>query len=265
MVLILMLISLTGVMGAFRVANLGESILGNTSDYSRTVAAAEALLRDAETDIRGRLPVIGDPATTGVTSPFAMNADGALGVPCNTTVPAAGQRVIGCRLVEDPPGSGNSVWFPRSSEDLENVTRIATANDSTYRCKSGLCTPPTVTSLTGTQAIEKNISAMFGFGAYYGQYTGANPSTGDSNPSLSANRASATSLPSDGQPWGRYWVEVFRYAESVSSGAAAAANLVPDPSAPYIYRITAIARGRKPGSQVVIKSFYVPNPASQNR
>jgi hypothetical protein len=57
-VLVLLLLSLTAVLGALRYSNLNEAMLGNTSDYNRTFAAAEALVRDAEIDIRVAAPLI---------------------------------------------------------------------------------------------------------------------------------------------------------------------------------------------------------------
>jgi Tfp pilus assembly protein PilX len=87
-VLVLLLLSLTAVLGALRYSNLNEAMLGNTSDYNRTFAAAEALVRDAEIDIRGRLP------------PYTLQADGSRGTPCRPT--AAGSLTTlagfqGCR------------------------------------------------------------------------------------------------------------------------------------------------------------------------
>lgn len=54
-VLVLMLLSLMAVLGSARVANLNEAMLGSTTDYNRARAAAEALMRDAQFDIRSRI------------------------------------------------------------------------------------------------------------------------------------------------------------------------------------------------------------------
>ena len=74
----------------------------------------------------------------------------------------------------------------------------------------------------------------------------------------------AATRPAGGEPWSRYWIEVFVYGQTISVGGSAAGDLVPDPTAPYVYRITAVAQGRKPGTQVVLREVFVPNPISQN-
>lgn len=91
--------------------------------------------------------------------------------------------------------------------------------------------------------------AMLTQAARYGQYTGAVTGT-DSNPLL-ANNA-----------W--YWIEVMRYMDvnqSLLSGGNSNVNMfVYSPSAdkPFVYRITAIARGLRPGTQVVLQTVVVP-------
>lgn len=245
-VLVLLLLSLTAVLGAFRVANLNEAMLGNSSDYNRTWAAAEALVRDAEMDIRGRRP----PYTT-------VQPDGTLGFPCRPNPSNSATSIlveagyIGCRN----QGAGNVPWFPRNSEDFDSVSDITAANDATTRCMQGICMPVDTTSLAH---IEDNLTAMKAFGATYGQYTrNALTAPGVSgNPILNGTGAAA-------KAW--YWVEAFRYTQAVSSGSNLATALVPDPSAPFVYRITAVAQGLKTGTQVVIKSVFVPYPASQDK
>lgn len=245
LVLVLLLLMVTAVTGAFRVANLNESLLGNSSDYQRTYSAAETLLRDAEIDIRGRIP----PLTV-------VQADGMLGTPCKPDISGAATLAgyIGCRQVDTPPGSGTRPWFPRSSEDYDNVSAIVTANSATRLCKEGICIPTTSTFYT--TAIENDLTNMMSLGAYYGQFTGATPGSVSTNPILTANTTA---------PFARYWIEVLRYAEVVASGTNPNANLIPDPSSPFVYRITVVAQGLKSGSRVVLKSVFVPNPASQNK
>lgn len=244
-VLILLLLSLTAVLGAFRVANLNEAMLGNTSDFNRAQAAAEALLRDAEMDIRGRRP----PYTTIQPAPSL-----APGWPCRPT-PAndltsnvTETGYVGCRN----QATANTPWFPRNNEDFDSVTDIVVANSGTYRCKQGICMPANTTTL---DHIENNLATMTPFGATYGQYTRNSLTALDaaSNPILSSATARA---------W--YWVEGFRYSQATPSGANIAADLVPDAQAPFVYRITVVAQGMKAGTQVVIKSMFVPYPAKQN-
>lgn len=243
-VLALLLLSLISVLGAFRVANLNEAMLGNTSDYNRAHAAAEALIRDAEMDIRGRRP----PYTT-------IQTDGTRGFPCRPNPPTSTTSMItetgfvGCRN----QAVVNTPWFPRNSEDFDTVNDIVTANSATLRCMQGICVPLNIATLNN---IENDLVNMAPLGATYGQYT-RNALTAPGvagNPILTNNTA---------QAW--YWVEAFRYSEVVNSGAHSASNLIPEPSSSIVYRITAVARGMKAGTRVVIKSIFVPYPLSQGQ
>lgn len=203
MVLVIMLLSLTAVLGAFRVANLNESLLGNTNDYAITYAAAEALTRDAEADIRTR------------------------------------------------------VTFPADGESYDAVADGIALFDPANRCRDGICVPLETSS---NPTIENTPVGDAPLGVTYGGFTrNALPALNNaSNPSLRRNDS-------------RYWVEVFRYETGgVPPGGAGPANsnrtagLIPDQNRNLIYRITAVAIGRKPGTRVVIKSWFVPNPASQS-
>lgn len=257
-VLVIVVLGLIAVMGAFRMAGLAESMTGNVADQSRTYAAAEATLRDAEHDIRGRLPALGNP---DLWAPDPT--DGGLGAPCKTGAAGAGLIFVGCRTVDAVPGSSNDhLWVPRSTQEYSAAYQIALAVDPTNRCFEGICVPDSLAALAAlhTPAL---LPQVFAGGAAYGAYTGAAPVAASSNPSLALNRT-VNVLPGDGQPWSRYWIEVFRYAQIVNNGPAAAAQLVPDPNAPFVFRITAIAQGRKPGSRVVLREIFVPYPASQN-
>lgn len=259
-VLVVVLMGLIAIVGAFRMANLAESVTGGYADYSRTYAAAEAMLRDAETDVRGRLP-----DTANATSAYALNADGGLGLPCRNGAPAApGLIFVGCRTTDTVPGSSNTYqWIPRTSEEYDAVHAIAQGANAATRCFQGICVPDSLATLADLHT-PVMLANVFAAGSAYGQYTGAAPLVAESNPSLSLN-TTATALPADGQPWSRYWIEVFRHAEAVNSGFGAGTGLTPDPTAPFVYRITAIAQGRKPGSRVILKETFILNPAAQNQ
>jgi type IV pilus assembly protein PilX len=245
-VMVLLLLSIISVLGAFKVGLLNEIMVGNVSDYSRARAAAEALVRDAEMDIRGRRP----PYTT-------VQPDGTKGFPCRpdpansaiSLITEAGY--IGCRnnAVAGTP------WFPRTSEEFDDVSDIVAANNAASRCEAGICMPLNMNDLG---AIENNLAAMTQFGTTYGLHTRNALTAPDvaGNPILNGTGANA-------RAW--YWVEAFRYGESVSSGASPASNLMPEPSASFVYRITAIAQGLKAGTRVVIRSTFVPFPASQGQ
>ena len=239
-VLVLLLLSVTAVLGAFRVANLNEAMLGNSADYNRAQAAAEALIRDAEMDIRGRLP----PYTT-------VQANLALGWPCRPD--AVGSNVVttgyvGCRN----QGVANTPWFPRNNEDFDSVTDIVAAAN-TSRCLQGICMP---LNSTDHARIEEDLATMTPFGATYGQYT----RVGLTAPGVAGN-AILTSVPA--RAW--YWVEGFRYSTAIASGPNVGAANIPDSQGFFTYRITAVAQGMKAGTQVVIKTIFVPFPASQNK
>ncbi len=242
-VLIIMLLTMTAVLAGYRVANLNEIITSNASDYQRAVAAAEALIRDAETDIRGRIP----PYTP-------LQADGSQGTPCkpNPTNPmVSADNHIGCR------DTSTKAYFPRSSDDYDTIeTRVIAA--SALRCQEGICVPENLTSLP---PIEDNLANMEPLGATYGQFTLANPSAlgQESNPILLVDPGP----PKRALAW--YWVEVFKYSAPITSTATTASNLTPDPAAPFVYRITAVAKGLKEGTKAVIKTTFVPYPASQGQ
>jgi type IV pilus assembly protein PilX len=258
-VMVIVSLGTIAIIGAFRMAALAESATGNSADYTRTFAAAEATLRDAENDVRGRLPNLGNPADIWTPHPI----DGGLGLPCRLGAPPAGQIFIGCRSVDAVPGStDNFLWIPRNSTDYAANYLIALTTAAATRCRQGICIPDNMAALANlhTPAV---LGQVFAEGTFYGRYTGAVAANASSNPSLSLNTGAAA-LPADGQPWSRYWIEVFRYGQNVNNGATAAADLVPDPSAPHVYRLTAIAQGRKPGSRVVLREVFVPNPISQN-
>lgn len=240
-VLVLLLLSIISVLGAFRAGFLNELLVGNVSDYNRARTAAEALVRDAEADIRGRTP----PYTT-------VQADGSLGFPCRATVPGGlitQVGYVGCRNQ-----AAGDAWFPRNSEDFDTVSDIVFANSAATRCSQGVCVPLNTTALAN---IENNLAVMTPLGATYGQFT----RNGLTAPGVSGNPL--LNIDTNVRAW--YWVEAFRYAEAVSSGVVASSNLVPDPSAQFVYRITAVAQGLKAGTRVVIKSIFVPYPASQDR
>lgn len=242
-VLIILLLALTAVLGSFRVSTLNEAILGNTSDYSRAQAAAEALIRDAEIDIKGRRP----PYST-------VQADGQLGWPCRpnpatsttTNVEMAGYE-SSCRQ----RGSSTTPWFPQSNEDFDTVMDIVVANDSTKRCENAICMPLNTTSHAN---IANDLANWTAFGATYGQYT---------RNSLTAPGVAGNPILSSATPMAWYWIEAFRYFDAINIDADIANNLVPSSDKNFIYRITAIAQGLKPGTRVVIRSIYVPYPRSQ--
>lgn len=243
-VLIILLLTLTAVLGAARVGLLNESLIGSSSDYSRALAAAEALVRDAEVDIKGRRP------------PYTLKqTDGQLGWPCRpdpadstTSIKEMTGYEASCRL----RNSATSPWYPQSNDEFDSVADIVFAHSATKRCKEGICFPADTTTHA---KIEDDVAGWKDFGATYGQYT--------RDSLTAAGVAGNPALVESGSRVARYWVEAFRYGQGVGSGTDIATNLVPTGERNFIYRITAVVQGLKPGTQVVIKSIYVPYPKAQ--
>lgn len=234
-VLALLLLCLIAAMGSLRVVALNELLLGNSADQARAQAAALALLSDAEVDIRGRLP------------PYTLQADGQRGSPCRADAEQSGYS--GCREIQ----SGASPWFPQSNAEFDQVGDILAAGGSGRPCKQAICLP---SSATAIGRIEDQLTAMAPLGATYGQYTrAALPAPGpQGNPILAGTGANA-------RAW--YWIEGFRYGDI--SASPLIAKLRPEPERAFIYRITAVALGLKPGTRVVMQAIFVPYPANQNR
>lgn len=220
-VIVFVMLSMLLALWAARSALFNEMIVGNDADYQRALEAAQALIQDAELDIRGE-------QSNGI-------------APC---APVSATEI--CRPV------GSSIWFP--VEDKEVSPTIAKLSAATTGCINGICM-----KRTGNQDFWNDpttLTAMManGVGARYGQFTGAKTGT-KSNPILAKN---LPSTPTTEGGW--YWVEVMPYDPNagnsglVSNGSTnISLNLFPN----VIYRITAIAHGLKDSTQVVLQSTYV--------
>lgn len=270
-VLIILLLSSILVLGAFRVGFLNEILVGAESDHNRARAAAEALLRDAEIDIRGRRP------------PYnALQTNGFRGTPCRPTPDnqtsldvAANYRVLpnrsqvgGCRARQLP----NTPYIPESADAYTAVRNIVqtiqASNFAAVPCSQGICTPPTLTSMANFAVNPSD--AMRNQGAIYGQYTRqtvADLTLGNtSNPSLVPP---ADGINANARGW--YWIEVFPMPVNPESEHVTSPNAPADPRDRYtpeagqelIYRITARAVGLKPETQVVLTTLFIPYPQYQ--
>jgi type IV pilus assembly protein PilX len=227
-VMVMLILGSILVLGSTRTTWFNEILVGNESDYSRAYAAAEALIRDAEADIRGKDPLTGQPFNPGDVAGvfYAKSAR-----------PAAGP------------------YFPYSiSEWAAFKAPILAAGG--VPCLNGICVPTRESGLGAnwwTNAATLN--TMIARAATYGQFTRAHLAT----PSLiTGNPILNTAAPS-----GWYWVEVFKYAagDTIPEGLP-----VPDLSTrPFLFRITAIARGLKPGTQVVLRTVFVPQPVDETQ
>jgi type IV pilus assembly protein PilX len=254
MVLIFLLLAIISVLGAFRAGFLNEKIVGNESDYNRTFAAAEAMIRDAEMDIRGRRP------------PYDVTqADGSIGFPCRPTTDGSTTETTSKVGYEDSCRLRNSAttpWFPRGNGEFDDVEAIVVARGDSNRCLNGICFPINMTSLA---TVETQIAAV---GVAYGTYTrtdtliNANLDPNQSNPILATKNAAGTAI----TPRAWYVIEAFTLKNASCGGgnACPAVLLNPDGARPFVYRITAVATGLKTGTRVVLKSTFVPYPKVQN-
>ena len=218
---------------AARTSLFNEMIVGNDADYQRAFEAAQALLQDAELDIRRESP-------DGLTACTAANCRD--NIAAAYKIPVAGEQ---------------------ATELLDQLNLQPT------KCLSGLCTKRAgrqdfwnTTSATVLAAGEVKLSDMTrpNVGARYGQYSGA--TVGDpSDPVKTANPILADTSADDRGGW--YWIEVMQYDESAKNsglivGGTNTDNLLRlnlDPN--VVYRITALAYGRKPGTMAVLQQTYV--------
>lgn len=224
-IVIVMLSALLAMWGS-RTSLFNEMIVGNDADYQRAFEAAQALIQDAEFDIRGERP------------------DG------TSCVPVAGKPEV-CRV---PDPVVNKVWIPTETKEVLDI--LSEIDTTTTKCIKGLCL-----KRTGNQDFwndKTTLDALMadGVGARYGQFTGAQ--AGDkSNPILKINDPAKANY--DVSKGGWYWIEILPY-----DGNAGNSGLITNGSTnlalnlqPYVvYRITAIARGLKSSTQVVLQSTF---------
>lgn len=228
-VIVIVVLSMLLALWASRTSLFNELLVGNDADYQRAFEAAQALLQDAELDIRGE------------------TADGK---PCSAQP---------CRSFT------TALQFPTEAKDINAL--ITQLDGEATKCKDGLCTRRTgrqdfwnYTSKTSPapsdlQAGEVQLDELIkpGIGARFGQYTGAQ--LGDSDNPANPLLADRT----DGRG-GWYWIEVMPYSDKAKT-----ANLIVDTTSSQlalnldvyaIYRITALAFGRKPGTVAVLQETY---------
>lgn len=177
-VMVVLLLGTILVLGATRTNWLNETLVSNESDYQRALAAAEALVLDAESDIRGILPGGG-------------NCPGCRG---NGAAPTAGQP-----------------YFPFDFDDLDrtiaSIGTLPIPASGALPCRLGICVPVGEAGLGNawwdnpTRLVD-----MTARGATYGQHTGTDPlGTGNA---LLINTAARGA-------W--YWVEIFQSAPAQTS------------------------------------------------
>lgn len=228
-VIVFVMLSMLLALWASRTAWFNEMIVGNDADYQRAFEAAQALLQDAELDIRGE------------------KSDGSA---CNAPP---------CRAYQN-----DALQFPGDTNEINPL--ITKLQGEATHCKNGLCarrvgrqdfwnyndTPgsPTVTPAADATLGEVPLSALQEVGARYGQYTGATNTTanGPLNPIL------AETARGEG---GWYWIEIMRYSDAANPIVGSSTSQLPLNLDVYVvFRITALAKGRKPGTAVVLQETY---------
>jgi len=229
-VMVMLLLSTIVVLSGTRLGWLNERMVGSESDHQRAFAAAEALIRDAERDIKG------------------LQADAT--TPCQ-----ADPAFIGCRHF-----MAGAPFFPQKLADLDLL--YARLSPTKMGCLRGICLPATTTTFGREHWTTKLAAMTAGTGetavaARYGEFTGINPaSTG--NALLQWSRPGVSpAVPA--RAW--YWVEVFLYTGAGGMPERSSHVLTPDSTQPFVYRITAYVQGMKPGTRVWLRSVYVPRPA----
>jgi type IV pilus assembly protein PilX len=154
-----------------------------------------------------------------------------------------------CRL----RNSSTEPWFPQSNEEFDDVSDIIIAKNSTSRCLNAICIP---LSLTAYADIKAKPNDWAQFGATYGQFTRNELA----DLGVASNPILSSSVP---RAW--YWIEAFRYSEEITMDADVASKLVPSAERNFVYRITAVALGMRPGTKVVLRSVFVPYPKNQGQ
>ncbi|WP_353235341.1 pilus assembly protein PilX [Diaphorobacter ruginosibacter] len=222
-VMIVVLMAILMAIWTVRTALFNEMLTSNDADYQRTFEAAQSMLEDAELDIRGI-----DPS----------------GRQC-------GQQDYPDRVCR----THMAVHFDFDPSELSDI--LAYLDEFPTGCQFGICR-----KRNGAQDFWNDPQYLMQMtapdvGARYGQFTGAHAGLAG-NPIL-AERASAKNAAGLQGAW--YWIEILPYASANLSllsrfeGNTQMAVYAPDPQRPWIYRITALARGRQKGSEVVVQSI----------
>lgn len=137
----------------------------------------------------------------------------------------------------------SSTFYPTVHSELDALT--FTLDAETTKCFKGICQFRTSAQDFWNDSTMMSAMIAANVGARYGQYTGASAGA-SSNPILADTTAGRG---------GWYWVEVIKY-EPKETGRGILAGAEPEiVNAKIFYRITAIARGLKPSTQVVLQNI----------
>lgn len=240
-VIVFVMLSMLLALWASRTSLFNEMVVGNDADYQRAFEAAQALLQDAELDIRGEKADGSDCNAPATTPPCRSGQSGVLQIPLEAKEVAS--LLADLEGIAAAPRCLNALCLKRiGRQDFWN-----NVNDTT---------DPLVDA-TLDQMMTTTV------GARYGQYSGAKTDAG-SNPILREQGTSADELKRGG--W--YWIEVLPYDPNAGNSALIAGgstHLALHMQPNVVYRITAVAHGRKlrseggavvPVTQVVLQQTY---------
>lgn len=237
-VIVFVLLSMLLALWAARSALFNEILVGNDADYRRTFEAAQAMLQDAEFDIRGVQPN-GAACTRTAGNSDICRPPPAPAIPASGATPAV------------PATIGADVYFDFETKDLGNMLATVQAlSPNSSGCYKGICPKRGDPQDFWNDSTAMTAMIATNVGARYGQFTGVSAAT-TANPVLAETTAGRGA-------W--YWVEILPYLDpnvSLLSGMPPGANVerfAPMRTKLFVYRITAIARGNKPGSEVVLQS-----------
>ncbi len=217
-VIVLVMLSMLLALWASRTSLFNEMLVGNDADYQRAFEAAQALLQDAELDIRGE------------------KADG---------TPCSGSGDV-CR-------TSTVDKIPLEKQEVDSL--LTALGSQTSKCRNGLCAKRTDKQDFWNNADASKgptLAQMQDAGARYGQFTGAaiGGSDAPANPILYA-REDGTG----GWYWIEVLNYTNAEGEGLIVGAPAGAlglRLSPN----VVYRITALAYGQKATTMVVLQQTY---------
>lgn len=218
-VVVFVLLSMLLALWSARSSFFNELVVGNDADYQRAHEAAQALLQDAEREIE-------------------MSSE-------NPPKPLGGSACGGdvCRVTHT---------YKLNSDNL--LASLMGLTTETTGCSKGIC----VRRSNSKQDFWNDETALADFaktgvGMRYGQVTGA-AVAGKGNPILS-------DITADNRG-GWYWIEVFKNIVEQPGLVVDKDRFVQvredrDKGDVIVYRITALAYGRKPGTMVVLQQTYL--------
>lgn len=139
-------------------------------------------------------------------------------------------------------------WVPCDTGSHGDLQTLLAANNPP--CSNGICNDlGTATNGDPATSFWANAAQLTAFTAVgrparFGQFTGTVITAAQAvNPQLLNNS------------W--YWIEVLPYASSVASrqGHLNGQVAAPNSSCPFVYRVTVVSQGRRPGTQVVLQGL----------